>query len=94
MKNLLNHIIIGILLFYTASLSAAPSAELWPLWAEHNAQSTQTISHDIWDKLLNRYVSEDQDGINRFAYKALSDADRLELRLYLSSLGRHPHKPI
>ena len=74
-------------LLVTSSLQAAPSAELWQKWAQHDANSSETISHDIWNSLLNRYVTPDKSNINLFAYKAVSATDRQSLKQYLNALS-------
>ena len=87
----MNRLLAAISCFLLASIAthsfAAPKAELWPRWAEYNDQSTNTIRHDSWQTLLNRYVVENADGINRFAYKSVSEEDRQQLSTYLATLA-------
>lgn len=79
--------ITGILFFYSASLYAAPSADLWEYWAQHDVKSTQAINHEIWSRLLNRYLTKSKDGINRFAYSEITEQDKQQLKGYISSLA-------
>lgn len=74
-------------LLVTSPLQAAPSAELWQKWTQHDANSSETINHDIWNSLLNRYVTLDKSNINLFAYKAVSATDRQSLKQYLNALS-------
>jgi hypothetical protein len=66
----------------------APSAELWPEWRAHNAQSTTRVDHGAWDGLLARYRNQGKDGIARVAYQEFSDADRKALKLYVAGLTK------
>ncbi|MQQ09297.1 DUF547 domain-containing protein [Epibacterium sp. SM1979] len=65
----------------------APSL-LSPDVAQTNVQSSRRVDHAAWAGFLNRYVAQDANGINRVDYGAVSDADRNELRRYLSDLQR------
>ena len=67
----------------TSASVAAPEADLWERWAAHDTESTRTISHQLWNDFLARYVSKHPDGINRVAYQKVSDSDRKHLKSYL-----------
>lgn len=67
---------------------AAPSAKLWPRWAQHDATSTATIDHAAWNGFLGRFVRPGRDGINRVAYGKVTAADRAALKAYLKRMGR------
>ena len=69
---------------------AAPSAELWDRWTAHDAGATAEIDHGAWDRFLKAYVSEHDDGVNRFAYGRVSDQDRAALEAYLGRLAETP----
>jgi hypothetical protein len=90
MNRLLAPITCLILALIATHSFAAPDARLWPRWAEHNDQSTKSIQHDSWHRLLNRYVVKSGDGINRFAYQAVSGEDRIQLSKYLATLAETP----
>lgn len=68
----------------------APSAELWPIWQAHDAQSTQQVNHGNWDRLLARYRVGGEDGIVRFAYRRVSPHDRKALDSYVAELSGTP----
>ena len=87
MNRLLTGITCFILTLVATHSLAAPDAKLWPRWAQQNAESTKTVNHDSWNQLLNRYVVESDDGINRFAYKSVTREDKQQLSQYLSTLA-------
>lgn len=68
----------------------APSADLWPEWQAHNAQSTTRVDHAAWDDLLARYRNQGKDGIARVAYRKFTDADRKVLTGYVTGLTKTP----
>lgn len=44
------------------------------------------IDHDRWDHLLQTYATRGADGVNRFAYGAVTAGDRAILKSYLAAL--------
>jgi hypothetical protein len=68
----------------------APKPKLWDAWTEHNPASTDTIDHGAWSKLLQQYVTEQSDGINRVDYENVSGADRQQLKDYINTLSELP----
>lgn len=65
-----------------------PELEPWSLWVAADESSSATVDHAEWQQLLNAYVSRDsEDGINRFAYAAVTPADRSVLRSYIDRLA-------
>lgn len=73
---------------WPAGLSAAPRAELWPYWQQHNPTSGRRIDHTRWDGFLRRYlISDHPDRIHRLDYAAVSQQDRTRLRHYLADLA-------
>ena len=66
---------------------AAPGAELWPLWDESDEDNPQSIDHDPWDDFLGRYIVEDESGINKVAYRQVTDSDRAVLQAYIDQLA-------
>jgi hypothetical protein len=68
----------------------APSADLWQRWQAHDPASTATIDHSPWDRLLASYVVRGGDGIARFAYDRVSEADRAALDAYVGGLAATP----
>lgn len=66
----------------------APRAELWERWTAHDSVSSASIDHAAWDRFLKTYLSKDKDGVNRFAYARITDADRRVLNDYVGGLTR------
>ena len=56
------------------------------IWTKHDAASSIQIDHSAWDALLAKYLKKDAQGINRFAYKSVSSADKSALQSYLAQL--------
>ncbi len=77
---------LGVGLMFSLSALAAPKAELWPRWTAHDAKSTAVIEHRAWAALLKKYVAPSADGLNRFRYAAVSQADKKALANYLAAL--------
>ena len=67
---------------------AAPRANLWPVWQQHNAQSTQTIDHHLWQQFLNQYVITNAQGVNLVRYRAVSKQDKAQLENYIKQLSQ------
>ncbi len=66
---------------------AAPDADAWDFWADHNPNSTEVLTHGAWQDILETFVTESPDGINRVDYAALAEPrNRTQLSEYLSSL--------
>ncbi len=89
-KNLLSLCLFVLITVTTSQLQAAPSADLWPRWAKHDAGSTRTIDHSAWNELLHRYVLVKKDNVNRFNYAEVTAADQLQLRSYLAAMATTP----
>jgi hypothetical protein len=53
-----------------------PSAELWERWTSHDPRAVTTVNHEAWSHLLGKYVTRDKEGLNRFAYRNVTAADR------------------
>jgi hypothetical protein len=69
-------------------LQAAPQAELWPRWQAHDAGNDASIDHRSWEEILGGYLYEGKDGINRFDYAGVSEADRTGLDRYLERMAQ------
>lgn len=86
--NPMRQFVSTLILVTLSSLTfAAPSADLWEHWTQHDATSTQAIDHSAWDNLLRRYVVAHDSGVNRFRYAQVGRADASILMNYLNSLG-------
>ncbi len=72
----------------TAKVEAlfVPESDAWTVWSAHDATSTATINHDIWDAFLAKYIKPDTTGLNRVAYGAVTAEDDKALRDYISAL--------
>lgn len=75
-----------IVLLFPTLLLAAPKADLWEYWDEHNPNSTMTVDHGAWTTFLQSYVTQDPKEINRFDYHGVTAQDRSYLDSYLESL--------
>jgi hypothetical protein len=80
---------LALLLFSLGNpLQAAPQAELWPRWQAHDAGNDARIDHRGWEEILGGYLFEGKDGINRFDYAGVSEADRAGLDRYLERMSQ------
>ena len=68
----------------------APKADLWDRWDARDPASTAAIDHSVWQRILDTYLSRDSNGLNRFAYGRISDADKRALDQYLGRLTQTP----
>lgn len=67
---------------------AAPQAELWPRWTEHDTASTVTVDHDLWQEFLDSYlVTDHRSGVNRVRYADVSEDDRRRLQRYIEEMS-------
>lgn len=73
-----------------AAAPAAPRADLWDRWTRHDPAGADGVDHAAWDGLLRQHLHPAPDGINRFAYAAVSAADRAVLDGYLAGLAATP----
>ena len=69
---------------------AAPRARLWDRWTRHDADGAVGVDHADWSALLHSYLRPAPDGINRFAYGAVTADDRTALDGYLAGLAATP----
>ncbi len=73
-----------------APAAAAPRAELWERWTAHDPRSQATVDHAAWDRVLAAHVRPGADGVNRFAYAAVTADERAALDGYLERLSATP----
>lgn len=76
--------------FAPATISAAPSSDLWQRWLPHDPASPITVDHYEWDRMLEVYLKPAPDGVNRFDYAAVTPHDRATFLGYLDSLALVP----
>lgn len=81
--------LLGLLAFSVVA-NAAPKADLWPRWQQHDAASTDTLSYTEWDRLLGLYVVAGSDGVHRVAYSRFSAADKAALTAFVQRLEAVP----
>jgi len=76
-----------IFMFFISPAHAAPKANLWPRWQQHDPTSSKTIDHALWDSFLRKYVvTPHPSGINRMPYGAVTTDDRKALKRYVDSM--------
>jgi len=80
----------AVLAIAAAPVQAAPKADLWPRWTEHDSDSNETIDHSAWPRFIDQYRSMGPDGVARIDYAAVSSADRERLSDYVQSLTDEP----
>jgi len=86
-KRLISTVLVLLLISRTATSFGAPKSDLWPLWAAHDLDSSETIDHSAWNAWLGRFVVISADGINRVAYAQVAADDRKALQAYIQSLA-------
>ena len=83
-------ICLTFVLLITSVSHAAPSAKLWERWDRHDAESSKTINHQVWDEILKRNVVLHYSGVNRFRYSNVDEADKSKLNSYIQALADTP----
>lgn len=83
---MLKQLTLFFFLLLPAYAISAPKAEVWKYWEAHQPESVQNIDHSGWHSLLQSYVQPASDGINYFAYKAVTENDKKKLAGYISGL--------
>lgn len=71
---------------FSLSLFAAPKAELWEFWNHSNPESSQTISHQKWQQILDQYLVE-QGEHTLFSYANVTVDDNQKLNAYIDDLA-------
>ncbi len=94
MKRLVLWLSVLLAVIWQTAATAAPDADLWPLWLASDETSVATIDHSLWQRFLDRYVETDaSSNVNLVSYVSVTDADRLALRDYLAMLqARDPRR--
>ncbi|MCB1519003.1 MAG: DUF547 domain-containing protein [Hyphomicrobiaceae bacterium] len=69
---------------------SAPAAAKSPrdIVSRHDRNSTVTVDHAGWDRLLSQFVKPGADGLNRVDYAAFKARGHDQLKTYLLSMGR------
>lgn len=88
-RGLLRSCSVLIGLFLVANLANASfHKSLWPKWEVNNPLSQAAISHDDWQKFLDRRVVTNEEGINLVDYAHLSKEDRNLLKGYIHKMSK------
>lgn len=74
------------LILMTNIVNASLHKSLWPMWGVNNPLSTAVISHDDWQKFLNKRVVTNEEGINLVDYAHLTDEDYTLLKCYIEKM--------
>ena len=61
---------------------------LWPQWLVNNPLSKKTISHQLWQNFLDRYVIVNEEQINLVDYAHITPEDYKNLKRYLDELAQ------
>lgn len=86
-----NAVALSLLLLLCQSLEAAPKAELWPRWQQHDPTNQQSIDFAPWHAFLGTYVeAQHPSGIARLRYASVTAADRQTLRQFLETMRTLP----
>lgn len=78
---------LALTLLPMSSVLAAPKADLWDYWTLFDSDSTFSVDHSSWQRLLDKHLVKSGDGINRLNYRAIKDNSQAELDAYLDSLA-------
>lgn len=78
-------LIIWSLCFVLSAITSSPAKAAGPadLFRDSAAQSTVTVDHSTWDRLLKSYVIPGPDRLNRVDYAAFKDTGHGDLKLYI-----------
>ena len=68
-------------------LRAAPAAEPWPRWTDHNPSSTRRMNHGVWSGVLSTYAQLGEDGVVRVDYAGMAGQGRGALSAYVGMLA-------
>ncbi|MDE1240840.1 DUF547 domain-containing protein [Vibrio aestuarianus] len=71
----------------STNVLSAPKSKLWDYWNHSNEESTQTISHQVWQTTLDSYLIKDNHN-NLFDYKNVNSKDKTRLEQYISQLSK------
>lgn len=81
---------VFIVIFTCISLAnfAAQKPELIPYWDSSDEQNAASVSHRVWQSLLDTYLEQHPSGVNRFDYASLKSnvAGMANLNAYLDFL--------
>lgn len=79
---------MAFLAVWSHPAAAAPKAELWEFWQKSDEANSESIDHQVWQKILNDYLYQMESGVNLFAYNLVLPEDRELLSSYLVAMQR------
>lgn len=81
--------IAGIVMMTSGFIGGSSSSEpeVWDIWEDNNPDNTQPIDHSAWDSLLKKYIKQDEQGLNLFAYGKVTAADNKALNAYIQTMS-------
>ena len=76
-----------LLLLLPLTASAAPKADLWPVWQSHDPHSAIAVDHSAWGEFLRNYLeTKHTSTAYRVNYAQVAPADKRALFDYLQQL--------
>lgn len=76
---------------FHSAVQAAPKADLWPRWQQHDPNNQQGIDFTPWNTFLGTYVeAQHPSGIARVRYAQVTAADRQTLKQFLATMQGLP----
>ncbi len=82
----MTRVITLLLWFLSFHVLAAPKSELWPYWNTSDETSSQSISHQSWQRFLDDYlITEGENTLIR--YHHVSEEDKSSLKQYIRQLS-------
>ncbi len=80
-------LVILFFTFFCAKGVAAPDSKLWQFWDVSDECSHQVVDHSKWQQVLDEYLEEGDDGVNRFAYMRAAEERSGLLNAYLAEMS-------
>lgn len=77
---------LSLLVVAAIKIFSPPQADLWQKWANHDPDSTVTVSHQAWEELLQKYVVMQDNGTAVIRYASFSHEDAEQLNNYVAAL--------
>jgi hypothetical protein len=76
-----------VTLAVSTTATAAPQADLWPVFSGQTTDATTVVDHRPWGRFLAAWlVTDTADGIARVRYEAVTPTARAELDAYIRGL--------
>jgi hypothetical protein len=82
----LRQLATAALLLAVVAPGPASASALDPAFCKHQADSTVSVDHSAYDKLLKAYVKPDDAGLNRIDYRGFKEGGHADLKAYLKTL--------